>query len=121
MERGKKLESFPLRAREGTRQDTRKHTRHALRPDAEAVRKYLADPTPVAWKSFEAAYLDAVEARFVFDREPFDPLASLARAGDVFLGCHCPTAANPYVCHCHTVLALRFMKRHYPKLEVESP
>jgi hypothetical protein len=121
MERGKKLADYPKRVREGTRQDTRKHTRHILRPDAVEVRNYLADPSPTAWKAFQVAYLAELEARFENDPVPFDAVASLAREGDVFLGCNCPTGANPDVNHCHTVLALGFMRRQYPELEVEFP
>ena len=121
MERGKKLEAYPRRLRDATRQDTRKHTRHVLRPDAEEVRAYLADPSSAAWKAFEAAYTAEVEARFESDREPFDRLAARAGDGDVFIGCSCPTRTNPDVRHCHTVLALAFMQRHYPDLDVEFP
>jgi uncharacterized protein YeaO (DUF488 family) len=121
MERGKKLADYPKHVREGTSQDTRKHTRNNLRPDALEVRSYLADPSPAAWQAFEAAYLDELNARFVNDRSAFDALASLASEGGVFLGCNCPTSANPDVNHCHTVLALGFMQRKYPELEVEFP
>jgi uncharacterized protein YeaO (DUF488 family) len=105
----------------GVRQDTRKHTRHCLRPPAEAVMEYLADPTPEAWSKFEAEYLKCLAARYKADRAPFDELAELASREDVFLGCSCPTKKNPNVNHCHTVPALRFMQRHYPQLEVEFP
>jgi hypothetical protein len=47
--------------------------------------------------------------------------ADLANNNDVYLGCSCPTKRNPDVNRCHTVLALRFMKRKYPGLKVEIP
>ena len=121
MERGKKLADYPKRVRQGTRQDTRKHTRHFLRPEEREVLAYLDDPSAEAWKTFATAYVAAIGARHASDPAPFDALASLAREADVFLGCNCPTGANPDVNHCHTVLALRFMKRHYPDLDVEFP
>jgi hypothetical protein len=37
------------------------------------------------------------------------------------LGCSCPTAKNPDVMRCHTVLALRFMRAHYPALDIRYP
>jgi hypothetical protein len=39
----------------------------------------------------------------------------------VYLGCSCPSRANPDVQRCHTVLALQFMKKKYPKLRVVLP
>ena len=82
--RGKRPPDNPLP--DGRRYDTRKHTNHVLRPDAEQVQTLLADAT-------DAAYI----------------------------GCNCPTAKNPDLKHCHTLLALRVMKKHYPKLEVVLP
>lgn len=117
MKRGKPASELPP----GVRQDTRKHTRHCLRPTAELVESYLASPTPEAWVSFERDYLELVERRFQEDRAPFDELARSAGEKDVYLGCSCPTKKNPDVHHCHTVLALRFMKHRYPKLEVLFP
>lgn len=101
--------------------DTRKHTRHVLRPEAEMVREILADPTPARRARFEKAYRKLLERRFREDRAPFDEIAALARTTDVFLGCNCPTAGNPDVRHCHTVLALRFMSAKYPDLDVVLP
>ena len=105
----------------GIRQDTRKHTRHCLRPPEKIVAAYLAEPTLKTWKKFEAEYVRNLEMRYSADPKPFDNLADLATAENVFIGCSCPTAKNPDVKHCHTVLALKFMKEHYPALEIEFP
>lgn len=97
------------------------HTRHCLRPSEAIVKFYLADPTPDHWAVFEEAYLGILEARFRSDRTPFDALAQLASQRNVYIGCSCPTKTNPNMNHCHTVLALRFMKSKYPELTVELP
>lgn len=118
MVRGAPASSLP----QGIRQDTRKHTRHVLRPGAEMVQGVLADAdSPTAWRTFEAQYRDLLEQRFATDRAPFDALAQLARTHDVYLGCSCPTAKNPDVKRCHTTLALAFMKERYPDLDVRMP
>ena len=53
MVRGVPASSLP----QGIRQDTRKHTRHILRPAAEMVQRVLADAdNPMAWRAFEAQY-----------------------------------------------------------------
>ncbi len=117
MTRGVPASALP----DGVRQDTRKHTRHCLRPAAEMVERYLSRPTPEAWKEFERGYLELIERRFREDREPFDDLAQLARETDVYLGCSCPTKKNPDVRRCHTALALRFMRRRYPEVDVVFP
>ena len=117
--RGKRPPNDPLP--KGTRQDTRKHTRHCLRPTKEMVEKYLGDTTAKAWAEFEREYLGVLKQRFAEDRMPFDQLAESARELDIHLGCNCPTNANPDVNQCHTVLALRFMKEKYPKLVVRFP
>lgn len=44
----------------GIRQDTRKHTRHCLRPPADSVNKYLAEPTAAAFDEFAAAYSESL-------------------------------------------------------------
>jgi len=106
---------------DGVRQDTRKHTRHVLRPPAEAVEEYLADPDDAAWERFAAIYLDTLETRFAEDRTAFDELAALARRDDVHLGCSCPTRRNPDVRRCHTWLALEFMAETHPDLDVRFP
>ena len=62
-----------------------------------------------------------LEKRFSSDRGPFDELAQTASAGDVFIGCNCPTRKNPDVKRCHTVLALKFMKKKYSRLKVDLP
>lgn len=117
MARGARARDLPA----GVRQDTRKHTRHVLRPPAEAVRAYLSNPDDEAWKRFSAAYRAAVEERFAADRAPFDELAELARREHVHLGCSCPTRKNPDVRRCHTWLALEFMAEKYPDLDVRFP
>ena len=106
---------------EGIRQDTRKHTRHCLRPPTKIVLEYLANPSTETWKEFKASYLRCLEDRWEGDSTPFDDLADLAIAENVYLGCSCPTAKNPDVQRCHTVLALKFMKGRYPDLKVEFP
>ncbi len=106
---------------EGIRQDTRKHTRHCLRPYTEIVSEYLANPSTEAWKRFKSSYLRNLEERWEADPTPFNDLAGLATGENVYIGCSCPTAKNPEVKHCHTVLALKFMKERYPALEVEFP
>ncbi|HLU49801.1 MAG TPA: DUF488 family protein [Planctomycetota bacterium] len=117
--RGKRPPDDPLP--KGIRQDTRKHTHHFLRPSEEIVSEYLADPTSAAWKRFEREYRKLIAERFKEDRRPFDELAELASREDVWLGCNCPTERNPDVHHCHTVVALDFMKKRYPKLKVRFP
>ena len=119
MYRGKRPTSDPLP--DGVRQDTRKHTRHCLRPTEEMVRRYLADPDSYPWREFKQDYLRLLRERFAADRPPFDDLAKLAAETDVYIGCSCPTKKNPDVSHCHTVLALGFMRRHYRKLKIEFP
>ncbi len=105
----------------GVRQDTRKHTSHCLRPAAEMVEKFLADPAAVSWDEFRTDYLALLESRFAADSGPFDTLAERARREDVFLGCSCPTRKNPDVRHCHTFAALQFMQQRYPDLHVVLP
>ena len=119
MVRGARPEGDPLP--KGVREDTRKHTRHCLRPEAEIVDAYLEDPTPGRWREFAKSYRARLKARFAEDRAPFDQLAERATEGDVYLGCSCPTTKNPDVEHCHTWLALEFMQKSYPRLEVTFP
>lgn len=98
------------------------HTRHVLRPEREMVERLLEDTADAAeWKRFATQYRALLAARFDEDRAPFDALADLARDGDVWLGCNCPTAKNPDVRHCHTALALAFMRAKYPDLDVREP
>ena len=116
--RGAPASSLP----QGVRQDTRKHTRHVLRPTAQMVEAPLAaGESAAAWRAFARAYRALVKQRFAADRAPFDALADLARTGDVWLGCNCPTAKQPDVRRCHTSHALAFMKAHYPDLDVRTP
>ncbi|MBI2388091.1 MAG: hypothetical protein HYV09_00620 [Deltaproteobacteria bacterium] len=105
----------------GVRQDTRKHTRHVLRPTAELVEAVLGHDDAAAWRDFAKAYHELLAERFAEDRTPFDALADLARSERVYLGCNCPTAKQPDVRRCHTVLALAFMREKYPDLEVVEP
>jgi hypothetical protein len=106
---------------EGTRIDVRKHRDHALSPRGASVEAFLEDPTEEAARRFAAGYSALLEQRFAECRAPFDELAEAARGGDVYIGCNCPTRKNPDISRCHTVLALRFMKRKYPTLRVVLP
>jgi hypothetical protein len=116
--RGAPASSYPA----AIRQDTRKHTGHVLRPTPELVASVLGkDASPDAWGAYPARYRALLEERFTADRKPFDRIALLARFHDVLLGCSCPTAKNPDVSRCHTVLALAFMKERYPELDVRFP
>jgi uncharacterized protein YeaO (DUF488 family) len=117
--RGKRPVDEPLP--NGIRQDTRKHTKHCLRPSAEIVIQFLAAPNSTAWNKFSAQYVRDLEQRYEQDSTHFDHLANLAIEYDVYIGCSCPTAKNPDVNHCHTMLALKFMKEHYPAIEIEFP
>jgi hypothetical protein len=116
--RGARKEALPS----GVRQDTRKHTRHFLRPTPELVKAaFASDGSPSAWAEYAAAYRALIEARALEDPAPFDRLATMARWHDVYLGCSCPSSKNPDVRRCHTVHALRFMKERYPDLDVRLP
>ena len=117
--RGKRPEGDSLP--EGIRQDTRKHTRHVLRPPGELVVAYLKGDGSVSWEDFRNQYLRCLEERLRENAVPFEKLAALARKEDVFLGCNCPTKKNPDVNRCHTVLALEFMKGQFPGLPVGFP
>lgn len=117
MKRGAPARELPA----GRRVDTRMHTRHILRPERPVVETYLAAPSDAAWKKFRAAYRAAVANRRKADAASFDALADEARAGDVHLGCSCPTAKNPDVRRCHTWLALELMHEWYPDLDVRFP
>jgi hypothetical protein len=115
---------MPRRLREGVRIDTRMHTRHCLRPARELVATLFAAldaGRAGAWTTFARAYKALLDQRFATDRAPFDALAERARTRDVFLGCSCPTARVRDVRHCHTVLALRFLRARYPRLDVRLP
>lgn len=115
--RGKAASELP----QGLRVDIRKHTRHFLHPDPDAVARYLAAPSEAAFQRFARDYRTLLEQRFAQDRTRFDELAQRARTEDVYLGCNCPTAKNPRVEHCHTWLALEFFRKHYPDLDVRMP
>jgi hypothetical protein len=117
--RGKRDPDDPLP--DGKRIDTRKHTRHFLRPESEQVSALLADLNERSYREFKHTYNELLAARFKQDRAPFDALAEQAEHEDVYLGCSCPSRANPDVRRCHTVLALQFMKKKYPKLRVVLP
>jgi hypothetical protein len=105
----------------GVRQDTRRHTRHVLRPTGAMVEGYLAAPGEQAWRCFAKDYRALLEERFARQRSAFDELAELAHRSDVHLGCNCPTKRNPSVRRCHTWLALEFFRRRYPNLDVRMP
>lgn len=117
--RGKRPPSDPLP--DGVRQDSRFRTRHVLRPTKEMATAFLTAGTDAAWKKFAAEYRKLIAQRFREDRRPFDELAALATAEDVFIGCSCPTEKNPRVDRCHTYLALQFMKAKYRKLRIRLP
>ena len=51
----------------------------------ELVAQYLANPTTEAWKKFESSYLRSLERRCEADPAPFDDLADLATAQNVYL------------------------------------
>lgn len=105
----------------GIRQDTRKHTRHVLRPTEPLVVALLEDSSAEAAARFAKGYRALLEQRFATERVRFDELAELARSNDVYLGCNCPTRRQPDVGRCHTVLALAFLRDHYPDLDVRFP
>ena len=116
--RGARPESDPLP--EGIREDTRKHTRHVLRPPAPLVEAFLAD-VEAGFPEFRRGYERTLEERYAADPAPFEALAERAREGDVHLGCSCPTKHQPDVNRCHTVLALHFMKAKFSNLDVRLP
>lgn len=106
----------------GIRQDTRKHTRHVLRPTAELVAEVFGGARDAAaWARYATQYRALLEERFAENRAPFDRIATFARWHDVLLGCSCPSSKNPDVQRCHTVIALAFMKERYPDLDVRMP
>ncbi len=115
MKRGAKASELPS----GVRQDTRKHTRHVLRPSPEMVHAALSGA--MAWDDFAARYRALIAERLRDDRAAFDALAALARETDVWLGCSCPTKTQPDVRRCHTWLALEVMRDTYADLEVRFP
>ncbi len=117
MVRGAPASSLP----KGVRQDARKHTKHVLRPTPELVESALGSTDAKGWDTFARAYQALLKERFASERDRFDELASLAKDHDVYLGCSCPSKANPDVSRCHTTLALAFMKERYPSLEVRMP
>lgn len=103
----------------GLRQDTRKHTKHVLRPTEALVEAFLGHlGDDEAFTRFREGYLALLEARWLESRAAFEKLASEAESGDVWLGCNCPTAKNPDVARCHTTLAVAFMKERFPNLPI---
>ena len=106
---------------QGIRQDTRKHTRHILRPEAAFVREFFATPTEAVWRKSMDQYRAELDRRFREDRSRFDELADLARRENVYIGCSCPTKLVPDVRKCHTWTALLFMHEKYPDLDVRMP
>jgi hypothetical protein len=117
--RGKRTPNNPLPR--GERQDTRKHTRHLLRPLEASVLEFLDNPTELGFQRFRKAYLSVLAERWRSERAWFDMLAALARTHDVFLGCNCASPTQPNVRHCHTWLALEFLAKAYPDLNVVFP
>jgi uncharacterized protein YeaO (DUF488 family) len=117
--RGKRSPEDPLP--DGVRQDTRKHTRHVLRPSPALVEALLDDPSAASFARFERGYRALLEQRFAAERERFEQLAQLARRENLYLGCNCPTARQPDVRRCHTRLALAFLRERYPDLDVQMP
>jgi hypothetical protein len=117
--RGVRPEDDPLP--EGIRQDTRKHTRHVLRPSPELVEALLDDPSEASFQAFRRGYLQLLQRRFEREPERFDALAELARTHDVYIGCNCPSARQPRVKRCHTTLALDFLHGRYPDLVIRIP
>jgi len=117
--RGKRPPGYELP--QGTRIDIRKHRRHVLSPEPRAVAALLEDPSSAGFAQYARDYNALLERRFASQRAAFDRLARDATQGDVFLGCNCPTRRIPDVRRCHTVLALRFMKRKYHNLPVQLP
>lgn len=117
--RGQRSPDEPLP--DGVRQDTRKHTRHVLRPEPDEVARFLADPSDAAWERFASAYRAALDARAAERGDELDALAELARHEDVWLGCNCPTKKNPDVRRCHTFLALEFLSERYADLTIVWP
>ncbi|MCA9607999.1 MAG: hypothetical protein KC619_20460 [Myxococcales bacterium] len=115
MKRGAKASELPS----GVRQDTRKHTRHVLRPTPEMVHGALSGE--MSWDDFAAGYRALIAARLRTERAGFDALAAQAREADVWLGCSCPTTTQPDVRRCHTWLALEVMRETYPDLDVRFP
>jgi len=108
-------------AAKGKRIDTRKHTKHFLRPEPQMVETYLASASAAAWEQFTHDYLALLQSRFESDKELFDELYLEAMQSNVFLGCGCPTKKNPDVQRCHTVLALQFISEMYSDLQVVIP
>ena len=119
MYRGRRPHEDPLPV--GERQDTRKHTRHCLRPTQEMVEAYLEAPGNQNWNRFQDAYRLLLARRYNDDPKPFDDLSRLAADTDVYIGCSCPIEKNPNIQHCHTVLALQFMQQRYPQVNVVFP
>ncbi len=117
--RGPRSRQDPLP--EGIRKDTRWRTKHILRPTKELVEEYLVDPNEAAWRKFKREYSALLGRRFKKEHTSFVKFAQLAIEQDVFIGCSCRTKRNPDISHCHTYLALQFMKRKFPELHVVLP
>lgn len=77
--------------------------------------------TNKAWHGFKREYHALLVKRFHVASKRFDDLAELATENNVFIGCSCPTKKNPVPGHCHTYLALEFMKKKYPTLDIVIP
>ena len=103
------------------RRDIRAHRKTLLSPTSAMVKEYLKSPTDAGWKDFETQYNKILVQRFKTRRQEFDTLAEVARNEPLYIGCNCPTKQNPDVNRCHTVMALKFLKKNYPGLEVVFP
>jgi hypothetical protein len=117
--RGRRSPDDPLP--DGVRQDTRKHTRHVLRPTRDLVDGLLEDASAASYERFARGYRQLLAQRFAAERARFEQLAELARRANVYLGCNCPTTRQPDVRRCHTALALAFLRERYPDLDVRMP
>ena len=106
----------------GSRQDTRKHTKHVLRPNTALVEMFLSHPgDDEIFARFREGDLALRESRWKEDRAPFEKLAREAEQTDVWLGCNCPTAKNPLMLRCHTLQSLGFMHSRVPNLSIQWP
>lgn len=114
----KRKVAFP-RASGSVFKDSRKHTSHVFAPAKELVISYLRNPTLESWQTFQREYIRILRERLLSMPEKFEGIHRHAESGNYYIGCNCPTRTNPFLCRCHTVLALEFMKETYPDLEVD--
>jgi len=112
--RGKRPEGNPLP--EGVRVDIRKHTKHFLRPTRQR-RGVPERPGRRAFRQFSARYDPTCRPVSPKNGARSTPCGT-GRKRRRLPRMHCPTRTNPEVTRCHTVLALGFMKRKYPRLPI---